>query len=209
MRRRTVDILCDIIGTFILSVGIYSFVEPINIAPGGVSGIALMVNHVCGAPVGLVSFLINVPLIVIGRRILGRECIVKTIITAIISSVMLDKVVTPFFPQYEGDVLLAAVFGGALMGLGMSVIFRRGSTTGGTDIISHILKHKRPLLPLGRALLMVDAAVIVSSVFVFGRIEAAMYSLICLYSTVEVIDSIVPNVHDARTDVFMGNDAED
>lgn len=203
MRRRTVDILCDIIGTFILSVGIYSFVEPIDIAPGGVSGIALMVNYVTGAPVGLVSFIINVPLIAIGWRILGRECVLKTLVTAAISYIMLDKVVTPFFPRYEGDVLLAAVFGGALMGLGMSIIFRRGSTTGGTDIISHILKQKRPLLPLGRALLAVDAAVIASSVFVFGRIEAAMYSLICLYATVEVIDSMVPNVHDARTNVLL------
>lgn len=166
-----------------------------------------MVNYLTGAPVGLVSFLINVPLIVLGWRILGRDCVVKTIITAVISAIMLDEVVSPFFPQYEGDVLLAAIFGGVLMGLGMSVIFRRGSTTGGTDIVSHILKHKKPLLPLGRALLIVDAAVILSSVIVFGHIESAMYALVCLYATVEVIDAIVPNVYDAKRDVILGQKA--
>lgn len=192
MRRRAIDILCDIIGTFVLSIGIYSFVEPINIAPGGVSGIALMVNYLTGFPVGLTSFLINVPLICVGWKILGRECVMKTLITAVISAVMLDRVVSPYFPQYEGDAMLAAVFGGAMMGFGMGVIFRRGSTTGGTDIVSHIIKHKNPHLPLGRALLAVDSAVIAASVAVFGHIEAGMYALVCLYATVEVIDAMLP-----------------
>jgi uncharacterized membrane-anchored protein YitT (DUF2179 family) len=203
MREIFIDILYDILGSFVLSIGIYSFVEPINIAPGGVSGIALMVNYLTNLPVGLVSFLLNVPIIVAGYRLLGGKCVRKTIITAIISAVMLDEIVEKILPQYEGDIMLASLFGGALMGLGMSIIFRRGSTTGGTDIISHILKAKKPVLSLGRAILAVDSAVIISSVIVYGKIEAAMYSLICLYATVETIDKAVPEVKNVRENVIM------
>lgn len=187
-----------------MATGIFSFVEPIRIAPGGVNGIALMVNYLTGAPVGAVTLAINVPLIVIGWRMLGRDCVIKTLITALISSFVLDRLVTPYFPQYEGDTLLAAVFGGALMGLGMAVIFRRGSTTGGTDIVSHIIKLKRPLMPIGMALLAVDSVVIILSVIVFGDLEAGMYAVICLYATVKVIDMLVPNVQAVREKTVRG-----
>ncbi len=204
MVRRLIDILCDFLGSFIMSIGIFSFVEPINIAPGGVSGIALMANYLAGVPVGAAALAINVPLIIAGWRFLGKECVIKTIITATISSIVLDWVVTPFFPQYEGSPLLAAVFGGALMGLGMSIIFRRGSTTGGTDIVSHIIKLKWPLMPIGMALLAVDSTVIAASVLVFGNIESGMYAIICLYWTVKVIDMLVPNVKDTMEETVRG-----
>ena len=187
------DLICDILGSIVLAVGIYSFVEPLKIAPGGVSGIALMINYLTDLPVGMVTFAINVPLVIVAWIVLGRDFAVKTLVTALISTVMLDNVVTPVFPQYVGDKLLSAIVGGVLMGLGMGLVFRRGSTTGGTDIISCIIKEKRPNLPIGRALLTVDITVIIFSMIVFKTVETGMYAAVCLYATAEAIDSVVPD----------------
>ena len=193
VREKITDIICDILGSIVLAVGIYSFVEPLKIAPGGVSGIALMINYITGLPVGTVTFAINIPLMIVAWIVLGRSFAVKTFVTALISTVILDNVVTPVFPQYVGDKLLAAIVGGVLMGLGMGLIFRRGSTTGGTDIISCIIKEKRPRLSIGRVLLTVDLTVIISSMLVFKTVETGMYAAVCLYATAEAIDSVVPN----------------
>lgn len=188
------DLICDISGSVILAVGIYSFVEPLKIAPGGVSGLALMINYLTGAPVGMTTFLINLPLIAAAWIFLGARFASKTVVTALISSFVLDRAVTPFFPQYVGDKLLAAIFGGVLMGLGMGVIFTRGSTTAGTDIISYIVKKNKPQISIGRALLAVDFVIIIISVMVFKNIETGMYASVCLYSTAEAIDSVCPGV---------------
>ena len=147
------DFIYNIAGAFLVAVGIYSFSEKINVAPGGVSGIAIMVKYLTGLPIGGVSLLINIPLLIIAYKFMGRQFAIKTVYAILIYTVVIDSVVTPFFPQYEGDRMLGAIFGGVLIGAGLGLVFTRGASTGGTDIIGYLVEKKYPHIPIGKALL--------------------------------------------------------
>ncbi len=185
------DVSLLLIGSLIYGIGIYMFVVPANIAPGGASGIALMVNFVTGLPVGTLTLVLNVPLLILAWFYLSKKFAVSTAITTAVCSFVLDFVVPLFIPVYAGDRLLCSLYGGVLVGAGMALIFIAGSTTGGTDILGYILQKKRPHMSIGRALMIVDGIILAASIFVFGNIEAALFGLISLYVQTKVIDAII------------------
>lgn len=189
-KRFFTDLLYDIVGSMLLGIGIYCFVNPANIAPGGVSGISIMLNYVFGIPIGTMNFIQNIPIMAAGFIFLSRRMIYKTLMTVFISSAVLDTVVT-LIPIYMGDRLLASVFGGILIGAGMGVIFLRGSTTGGTDVISYMVKKLHPQLQIGTAILLTDFVILTASVFVFEDIESGLYGLITIFCASRVIDIII------------------
>ena len=186
-----IDIIYDIVGSFFLAMGIHCFVEPANIAPGGVSGIAIMINFVTNLPIGILTFVINIPILILSYRYLGKSFTLKSTRTLIISTLILDFFVTPLFPIYEGDRLLGSVFGGILMGIALAMVFLRGSTTAGGDILSYLLKLKFPFLPIGRALLVIDCIILVASMAVFRNIESGLFGLVSIYVCTKIIDSII------------------
>lgn len=191
MRGVLRDVSLLLIGSLIYGIGTYMFVVPANIAPGGASGIALMVNFVTGLPVGTLTLVLNVPLLVLAWFYLSRKFAVSTAITTAVCSFVLDFIVPLFVPVYAGDRLLCSLYGGVLVGAGMALIFIAGSTTGGTDILGYILQKKRPHMSIGRALMIVDGVILAVSIFVFGNIEAALFGLISLYVQTKVIDAII------------------
>lgn len=185
------DILADIVGSFFLSIGIHCFSEPAQIAPGGVSGLAILINYLSELPIGLLTFFINIPLVLLSFRFLGKGFTLKTLKTIVISTIMLDFIVAPFVPIYMGDRLLSSIFGGVLMGLGLGFVFLRGSTTGGTDILSFLIQRKFPHIPIGQALMVIDAVILLLSILVFGNFEAGMFGVVALFVQTKVIDGIV------------------
>ena len=192
LRGLALDFGADVLGSLLFAIGIVSFTEPANIAPGGVSGIAIILNYLWDVlPIGGLSIAITVPLMILSFKYLGRRASVKTICSLIISSLMIDWIAAPFFPVYSGDRLLGAVFGGVFMGAGLALIFLRGSTTGGTEIVSNLMRLRWPHISMGRAILFVDCAVIAASIVVFGNLESGMYGIISLFCTTKVIDTIV------------------
>ena len=115
----------DFAGAFLQALGVWCFIEPCRIAPGGVSGMALLVNYLTAVPVGIMTLVLNIPLLISSYLCLNRKMTWKTIQTVLIMSLVLDGLVTPLFPQYVGDKLLSSVFGGILAGVGMAMIFMR------------------------------------------------------------------------------------
>ena len=185
------DILSDTIGSLLIAVGIYSFAEKLNIAPGGVSGIAIMVKYLSGLPVGLISLFINVPLLIVAYKFIGKRFALRTLSTVLIYTLLIDNVVTPFFPQFSGDRMLGAIFCGICAGGGLGIIFQQGSSTGGTDIVGYLVEKKYPHIPIGKALMLVDTAIIVVSVFVFKNVESALFAVVTLFAQTSVINHIV------------------
>lgn len=185
------DISLLLIGSLVYGIGTYVFVVPANIAPGGASGIALMVNFVTGLPVGILTLVLNVPLLVLAWFYLSKKFAISTALTTALCAFVLDFVVPFIVPAYSGDRLLCSLYGGVLVGAGMALIFLAGSTTGGTDILGYILQKKRPHMSIGRALMIVDGVILGVSIFVFGNIEAALFGLISLYVQTKVIDTII------------------
>lgn len=190
-KEMVIDILFDVVASLILGIGIYSFIEPINIAPGGVSGLALIIKYVWDVPIGVMSVVINIPLLILSFRYLGKNFTFNSMRTVIISSIILDFVVTPYFPQYTGDRMLGAVYGGVLAGLSLGMIFSRGGTTGGTDIVSYLLELRFPHISIGEILMVIDCFIIALSVLVFRDMEAALFAVITLFCQTKVINAIV------------------
>ena len=184
------DLVFDLVGCGLLAVGIQVFIAPNNIAPGGVSGIAVIVHHLLGAPIGAVSFLINLPLVALGLRFLGRSFTLKTFKSLIILSVLLDFGAVRL-PAYRGDPILASLFGGVAMGAGLALVFLRGSTTGGTDIASRLLQLSFPHLSMGRMMFLLDGVVLAASAVAFWNIETLLYGMVAIFCSQQVLDGIL------------------
>lgn len=185
------DALLLVIGALIYSVGAQCFVVPANIAPGGAVGIALMLNYVTGLPVGSMTLMVNLPLLVLAWFYLSKKFALRTAAACAVCSLVLDMVIAPLCPVYVGDRLLCSLYGGILVGVGMALIFISGSTTGGSDIAGYLLQKKYPHVSIGRALMMIDGVILFLSIFVFGNVDAGLFGLVCLYAQTKVIDTII------------------
>lgn len=185
------NLLFDVAGSFLQAIGVWCFIEPCRIAPGGLSGAALLINYLTGLPVGTLTLLLNIPLFVCGFLALDPQMIRKSLRTVVIMTVILDFAVSPFLPQYFGDRLLSSAFGGILVGVGMALIFMCGSTTGGTDILAKLMQRKFPYLRTGYSLMMIDFVIISVSVLVFGELESALYGVLSMVCTTQTIDAIL------------------
>ena len=192
-----IDCLYDALGSLLYGIGIICFTAPNHVAPGGVSGIATLVNYVTDLPIGLVNFCINVPLVIIGFIVLGKAFTAKTFKSVIIMSFVLDYVVI-HFPLYTGDVLLASLFGGVAMGAGLALVFMRGSTTGGTDILAKLIQLKAPHVPIGRMLLILDCFVLLAAAVVYGNIDASHFGLIAMFASAQVMDNILYGLENGK-----------
>ena len=190
-RELLLDLGADVLGSVLMGIGIYSFAEQADIAPGGLSGIAILFKYLWDLPVGVMILIMNIPLLLIAWKYLGKRFAIRTLRTVVLSSVILDVVVTPLAFVYAGDRLLSAIASGVCLGAGLGVIFARGSTTGGTDIISCLVERKNPHLQVGGILTAVDILIIALSIAVFGNLESGLYGIVALYAQGRVMDAIL------------------
>ena len=191
-----IDLLFIVAGSACYAVAIGMFSAPNDIAPGGLTGIATLLNHLFDwIPIGTATILMNVPLIITSWFVLSKYMVVRTLWGILISSVLTD-LLTPYigglFLVSEGrNPLLVCIFGGALLGLGVGLIMRRGGTTGGSEVISRLLEKKYPHMSVGTLILGVDAVVITLSAVVYGRVEQALYAVVFVFVGSQIIDRVV------------------
>lgn len=190
LRELAVDTLYDLGGSLLYGLGVYTFALKGAFAPGGVSGVALILNHFTNWPVGLVSMVLNLPILLVSRRALNRVFLLKSLRTILISTVMLD-LVFPWFGVYEGSRLLAAVFTGVCLGAGLAIIYLRGSSTGGMDFLIYAVKRRLPHMSFGQITLVTDGVVILAGYFAFGDIDAVLYGMLSVMASTFVMDRIV------------------
>lgn len=179
-----------IVGTFLYTAGIYCFTAPNQIAPGGVSGISTMINALTGISMGILTFALNVPLLLLAFFFVGKRFTCKTLVTTALISVFLDLIMV-HFPVYQGDMILGAVFGGGLMGAGLGLVFMRDFTTGGSDIIAKLVQTKRPDFQMGQVILILDVCIVMMSGFVYGRIESVLYAAITILVYTKMADLVL------------------
>lgn len=190
--RNVRDYAFLIIGTFILALGIYLFLEPNTIAPGGVTGLAIVIKKITGVEVAVTNLIINVPLFILGLVVLGKAFGLKTALGTLFLSfylVLLGKFGINL--AITNDLLLASIFGGICSGLGIGMVFRSGGTTGGTDLAGAILHKYFPSLSIAKLMMILDMFVIITAGIVDKNIETSLYSMIALYTIVKVADFIV------------------
>ena len=189
-REFLLDVLYDGAGGAVFAIGLGCFVGPAQIAPGGVSGLSIIINYLTGLPVGSLNMGINIPLLLLAWRFLGRRFTLKTLRSVFIQSVMID-LVGLWLPVYAGDRIMSALFGGVAIGVGLAPVFMRGSTTGGTDIVSRLIQLRFRHVSIGKLLFMVDTAVLLLSVAVFRNIETGVYGMITIYTSNRILDGIL------------------
>ncbi len=190
MRELSIDFLAYLIGSGLDAIAVNTFSAPNNIAPGGVTGLSIIVNYATQAPIGTVIFLLNIPLFLLGLYLIGWKFIAKTVLATFMMSAVID-VTAPFIPAYQGDTILAALFGGVVDGLGLGLVLLRGATTGGSDLAARLLVLKFPHLSLGRLMLSVDAVVILVAALVFQNMESVLYAVIMLFVSSRVADGLL------------------
>lgn len=167
------------------------FTAPNHIAAGGATGLAIVLNYVVPQiPIGSWSFIINIPLFILAWRVIGLKFIFRSAIVTVMLSVIID-LFSLFIPAYTGNPLLAVVFGGVCNGTGLALIFLRGATSGGSDILARVLRTKIQYIPMGRMILFIDCIVILVSGFVFKSLESVLYALIVVFISSKTIDSIL------------------
>ena len=185
-----IDYLLIALGAAVYALSVDFFTAPNDIAPGGVTGLATMLNHLLGVPIGFTALLLNIPLFIWGAVESGARFIIRTVIASTLVSVLIDGF-SAFGLHYQGNLILAAIFGGLLSGFGLGLIFLRGGSTGGTDIIARNLNKRFPYRSVGSIVLISDIVVIALSAIVYGSLEQALYAVIAIFVSTKMIDAVV------------------
>ena len=192
--KKNKDILIQYIGLImacmIMAVGLNMFLVPKTIAPGGLSGLSVVISKLTGFPVSNILFTISTPLLLFSLKILGKKDAIKTFIGMAILTLSL-KVTEPLSTiSLTDNTLLAAISGSILVGLSLGILFRIDASTGGTDLIALMLNRIIPSIPVSKCLSMIDGTVVVLAGVVNMNFETGLYSAIALYIMVKIIDTI-------------------
>ena len=186
----TTDLMLFIAGAAVYSAAVNMFLSPNGISPGGFTGVATVINYLTDIPTGIMLFIFNIPVLVLGYVKLGGTFILKTSFVTVLVSVMIDAL-AKILPPLKTDGILASMFGGILMGLGLSLILLRGATTGGVDIIAKLINRRYRHLSVGKIILMADGVVIVINALVYKNAESALYSIVAMYAATRMMDLLL------------------
>ena len=163
------------------------FLVPNHIAPGGLTGLATVLNYLFHWPVGTASLVMNVPLFIIGYRAMGRVFVIRSLAATVLFSALIDLIPLPPMTQQP---LLGAVFGGVLLGAGLGLILRGGATTGGTDMVARMIHNRFQHISVGAILFSIDCCVVLMAGF-FIEAEYALYAFVALYAASRLIDVVM------------------
>lgn len=184
------DFLFIMAGSVVYAFSVNAFTSPNHIAPGGITGLSTLLNYMFDTPIGLMAFFINIPIVVWAVVEIGYKLVLKTMFSIALSSALID-VFSWFVPPYRGDMILVALFAGLCEGLGLSLVFIRGATTGGTDMLARLLGRRLPHFSMGKLMLAIDGVIVAVSALVYGSIENAMYACIVIFVSTKLIDAIL------------------
>ena len=191
LKKVAIKFILITIGTFIYSMGISIFLDPNNLAPGGTTGIAIIISNFTSLRTGTLVLLINIPILIFGWWKFGVKFILSTIYVTFVSSFFINIMNEYIIVRYgviTHDLLLSGVAGGSLMAIGMAMVFRQGTTTGGTDIIIRALRQKYKHVKSGTIFIISDAIIVSASAIIFKNIEIALYAAITIVISNLVLD---------------------
>lgn len=203
-----IDILTDVTASILIAVGVYNFALNANFPVAGFSGIAIIMYHLFGLPVGVGTIILNIPVTIFCYKFLGKTFLLKSIKTMIISSVFMDYI-APMLPVYDGSRLLAALCMGVLCGIGYAVIFMRGSSTGGQDFISVAVKKVKPHISLGMITAVQDfSTILLGSLLIFKDVDGFIYGIIVTYIMTLIMDKIMYGMDEGKMTLIVTEHGE-
>lgn len=204
VKRQIWDYVVITASCLIYAVGISMFLDPNSLAPGGVTGIAIILNRITGVETGTLILLINIPILILGIWKFGVKFILSTLYATALTSTF-TNLLMPLGALTE-EPFIAALAGSSLMALAMGWIFKSGATTGGTDIIVKVLRLRYPHLKTSSLFLMIDACIVTASAFVFRDIDRAVYAGLTVFLTSIMLDAVLYGRDEAKL-IYIISDA--
>ena len=187
LRRQVLKYFLIVLGSVIYAVGFQYFMFPNRIVSGGISGIAMILNHFTHWPVGMMVIAMNVPLFLIAWRHFGLDYLIGSLVGTAVSSIFVDLFASTGIVATT-DPMLGSIIGGVIKGAGMGIIYYVGASTGGIDIVAKMLRQKYQQINFGTIVLILDVMIVVVYALVLNQYESAMYSLIGMYVVSKVVD---------------------
>lgn len=191
-----INLLGIAIGSFIYACGISLFLDPNNLAPGGASGLAIVLNRICNIETGTLYFIINVPIMVIGLWKYGVRFIASTFFSILLNSIFTNRLAK--LGALTDDLFIATMAGSVLVGVGVAIVFKSKATTGGTDIIVKVLHDKYKHIKTGVIFLLTDIVIVAFSGLVFKDINIIMYALVSVFVQGKVLDIVLYGGDEAK-----------
>lgn len=183
-----------VLGSLIMAFGVVAFLSPNHVATGGTAGLAIVLNSLFNLPIGVLMALINVPLLAFGLKYLGRKFAIKTVFCILVIVIFVDMLAHVIhLPALSNNLMLATLYGGVTVGVGLGLIFKGGASAGGGSIIAKIIAANSNL-KTSTVVLILDALVVLSASIVFKSVELALWSLISIYVTSRLIDTVLVGV---------------
>lgn len=185
------DFLADVVGSMLVAIGIYNFAAASEFPVAGISGIAMLFYYFWKLPIGTVTILLNIPIVLICYRYLGKRFFLKSLQTMVISTITMD-VIAPLLPVYRGDMILSAICMGVFAGFGYAFIYMRDTSTGGMDFVMMAIRKHRPYISFGKMIVILDfAVVIVSGLLMGGDLDKMIYGMVATYILSVVVDKVM------------------
>lgn len=195
------------LGCFLIAIALNLFFDPFNIAPGGISGLSIVISSVTNLSLSFLSLLFNIPLFLIACKILNKNDMIKTLAGVTLLTLCLKLTSSLSNLTVTNDLLLATISGSVLLGVGLGIIFRINGTTGGTDLIGLLINKFLPFISSAVLMGIADFIVVVLSGIISKEIEIALYSALSVYLIVKVIDFIVIGFNYSKSFMIISNDA--
>jgi len=192
------DIIIDILGGGFIAVGVYNFAVASGFPVAGISGIAIIFYHFFGIPIGTMTTILNIPIIILCYKLLGKEFLLKSLKTMLISNLIMDYI-APLFPVYKGDSMLSCICMSVFSGIGYALIYMRETSTAGADFILMAVRKWKPHLSVGKIIIFMDfTIVILGGLCMRGDIDKIIYGLIGTYILSVVVDKLMYGVDSGK-----------
>lgn len=197
----------EILGSVLIAIGVYNFAVAAQFPMTGFSGVSIILYRLAGVPIGVSTVLLNIPLALWCRRLLGKGFLISSLRCMILSSLFID-VIAPLFPIYQGSRLLAALCTGVIAGLGYALIYLQNSSTGGMDFIILSVKAKRPHLSLGKIAFATDMSVVLVGGIIFRDVDGMICGAVVSFLIAAVIDKVMYGINAGKAALIITEQGE-
>ncbi len=182
------DLTVNFVGCMFIAIGIYNFAAASDFPVSGVSGIAMVFYHFWHLPIGIMTVVLNIPIILVCYKLLGKKFLLKSFLTMGMLTITTD-IIAPMLPVYSGDLILSAICMGALSGIGFALIYMRDTSTGGVDFVMMAIRSKKPHISFGKMIIIMDfSIVLIGGILMGGNVDKIIYGMVATYILSVVVD---------------------
>lgn len=203
----SIEIIQTIIGAFIMAIATSIFLLPNQLSSGGFSGIATIFYYFLDIPMGTTILMFNIPLFLFAAYKLGKVFVLKSLIGTFSFSIAID--ILDRFQPLTQDRFLACIYGGVIVGLGTAIILKANSSTGGSDLISHIVKEYNSNITMSNVITFIDIGIVTLNVLFFKKIEIGLYSAIVIYLMGKMIDIVFEGIHFTKLLIIISDKSQE